>query len=297
MKYLDCIQKGIDFIEARLHTPIPLKEVSAHVNMSHWHFQRIFKAVTNETLKSYVRSRRIANSMQLLFNKQLSILDVALESGFDSHEAYTRAFQRLFGTTPSEYRNKAQQSLILKKPKLDSHYLENLNNNLVLEPRIHNFGGKQLVGIKISVIGIESEKTNIASKLPELWNNFMQCMHVIPNRVKDYFYGVISTENDEQGNQQLFYCACAEVTHIESNDVPTNMTTFHLSEQVYAEFTHKGLVNVEHFNHTISYIYSNWLLRSNMKHTYGPDVEVYGPEFKMDSHDSVVYYAIPVTNY
>lgn len=296
MKYLDCIRKGIDFIEANLHTPMELRDISEHVNMSHWHFQRTFKALTNETLKSYVRSRRIANSMELLFNKQLSILDVAIESGFESHEAYTRAFQRLFGITPSEYRDTAQQSLIIKKPKLNNHYLENLNNNLDLEPRIHQFGGKQLVGMKIPVIGIESDKTNIASKLPELWHHFMQHVDAIVNRVEDYFYGVITTENDTHGNQQLFYCACAEVTHISPAEVPENMQTFFLHEHLHAEFTHRGLVNVEHFNHTISYIYSSWLLRSNMKHTYGPDIEIYGPDFKMDSEHSIVYYAIPVAH-
>jgi len=108
-----------------------LQNISAAANMSHWHFQRIFKALTNETLKSYVRSRRIVNSLDDLFDQHLSILDIALSSGFESHESYTRAFQKLFGITPSEYRKSAQDRLIFQKHQFDKNYLVNKNDFLL----------------------------------------------------------------------------------------------------------------------------------------------------------------------
>ncbi|MCV2402923.1 AraC family transcriptional regulator [Marinomonas sp. C2222] len=292
MKYLDRIQKGIDFIEENLDSPIPLTSISAHANMSHWHFQRIFKALTNETLKSYVRSRRIANSMDSLYNKDLSILDVALAAGFESHEAYTRAFQKLFGYSPNEYRQRARQPLIIKKARINQDYLENLSQNLTLEPRIYTAPKKILVGTKIEVIGIESEKTNIAEKLPELWQDFMPRLTEIEHKVEGTCYGIISVEKNDNEEQKLFYTACIEVTDITS--LPEGMVSTSLPEQEYAEFKHTGQVNTDEFNQTIGYIYSSWLLRSDMKHTYGPDVETYGPEFEYLSDSSVVYYAIPI---
>ena len=78
------------------------------------------------------------------------------------------------------------------------------------------------------------------------------------------------------------------------NHIPAGMTIMTLPAQQYAEFQHKGLVDMESVNETINYIYSSWLLRSNMRHTYGPDIEIYGPEFRYQSEDSIIYYAIPV---
>ena len=292
MKYLDSIRQGIDYIEDNLDKPISLSSISAHANMSHWHFQRIFKALTNETLKSYVRSRRIANSMDSLFDKERSILDVAIASGFESHESYTRAFQKLFGYSPSEYRQRASQSLIIKKARFDQDYLENLHQNLNLEPRIYTMPARVVVGTKIEVIGIESEKTNIAEKLPALWQGFISRLSEIPYQVEDVCYGIITIEENQSGEQKLFYMSCIEVSEL--GVIPTGMVSATLPKQQYAEFKHTGQVNTDHFNLTISYIYSSWLLRSNMKHTYGADVETYGSEFNYESDESVVYYAVPI---
>ena len=77
MLYLRQIQEGIDFIEAHLESDIALSEVARAAGMSQWHFQRIFKALTNETLKTYIRSRRLASSMERLLSTDLRILDIA----------------------------------------------------------------------------------------------------------------------------------------------------------------------------------------------------------------------------
>ncbi len=70
MNYLKQVQTGVDYIEANLDTEFSLADVAQAACMSQWHFQRIFKALTNETLKAYIRSRRIANSLDaLLFSE------------------------------------------------------------------------------------------------------------------------------------------------------------------------------------------------------------------------------------
>ncbi len=292
MNYLNSVQIAINFIEDNLNQDIQLSDISAQANMSHWHFQRVFKALTNETLKSYVRSRRIANSLDSLFDKKYSILDVAIASGFESHESYTRAFQKLFGITPSKYRQTAKSRLIMRKHKFDENYLENLNSNISLEPRIYSIEERCFIGIKTQVIGIESEKNNIAEKLPELWNSFIPRLDEISQAVNQTCYGIISYEKDNKNENSLHYLACTEVSNI--NNIPEGMVATTLPKQMYAEFQHKGMVCVENVNQTINYIYSSWLLNSNMRHTYQPDIEIYGPEFQMKSEDSIIYYAIPV---
>lgn len=288
MDYLEKIQRGIDFIETNLDTHFELSDVSAAACMSQWHFQRIFKALTNETLKAYIRSRRIANSLESLLRSDKKILDIAVAAGFESHESYTRAFQKLFDLSPSEYRKRAETSLILHKPQFDIRYLENLNDHVSLEPRIYSTNERKFVGMHTDIIGYESEKNNIADKLGPLWNSFIPHAGNIRHTVPDIYYGLIS----QAENGQLSYMACIEVTEI--NNIPTNMTSMILPPQQYAEFEHKGLVDVESVNNTISYIYSSWLLRSEMRHTFAPDIEIYGPDFKVGSDDSLIHYAIPV---
>jgi len=294
MNNLARVQTAIDFIEENLDRNIQLTEISAVANMSHWHFQRIFRALTNETLKSYVRSRRIVNSLSTLQNKELSILDVAIATGFESHESYTRAFKKLFGITPSLFRESAQDNLIFQKYRFNESYLSNLNSNVELEPRFYSTSDRFFVGMTTECIGIESDKNNIAEKLPQLWENFVPRMQEVPNPKDQTGYGIISHKEDEYGNKtRLFYTACMQVNVLPEN-LPNGFDSIHLPAQHYAEFKHRGMVDVDSVNQSISYIYSSWLMNSNMRHTYDADVETYSYEFIPKSEDSIIYYAIPV---
>lgn len=288
MDYLKKIQFGVDFIEANLNIHFELSDVSTAACMSQWHFQRIFKALTGETLKAYIRSRRIANSLEPLLRSEKTILDIAIGAGFESHESYTRAFQKLFDLPPSQYRKRAETSLILHKPQFDIHYLENLKDNVSLEPRIYKTNERKFVGMQTDIIGYESEKNNIADKLGPLWNDFIPHLGNINNTVPEIYYGLINQTEDGL----LSYMACIEVTKI--SNVPMNMTSLILPPQQYAEFEHKGFVDVDTINNTINYIYSSWLLRSDLRHTFAPDIEIYGEDFKMGSDESLIHYAIPV---
>ena len=66
MDYLTRLQHGIDYIEQHLDEDIALAEVARVAAISQWHFQRIFKALTKETLKTYIRSRRMSNTLDKL---------------------------------------------------------------------------------------------------------------------------------------------------------------------------------------------------------------------------------------
>ena len=113
MNYLRQVQTGIDYIEGRLDYDITLAEVAKAAGISQWHFQRIFKALTNETLKTYIRSRRLTNSLDKLLGTNTRIIDIALSAGFESQESFTRAFKKTFDITPNEYRKLGAKSLFL----------------------------------------------------------------------------------------------------------------------------------------------------------------------------------------
>src|SRR5687768_16480106 len=109
MATLEQIQRGIDFIEAHLDEQIRLADVAATAGMSQWHFQRVFKALTHETLKTYIRSRRMAGALHGLLETDTRITEIALAAGFESQAAFTRPFQQAFGITPHRCRKLGQK--------------------------------------------------------------------------------------------------------------------------------------------------------------------------------------------
>ncbi len=290
MNYLKQVQQGIDYIEANLDFDINLGQVAMAAGISQWHFQRIFKALTNETLKTYIRSRRLANALEKLLTTKTRIIDIALSAGFESQESFTRAFKLTFDMTPNAYRKLGNKSLFLKKAQFTSEYLLHINQNLSLEPEIYYQKQMQLVGLKTCFYSVDSEKNNIAEKLPPLWDNFLRRMHEIENVIQGVGYGVV--QPTEEKTELLEYYAAFEVSTF--GTIPENMVSVIMPASSYAKFTHKG--EVKNINNTVNYIYASWLLRSGMRHSYGADLELYGTDYDPVSDQSVIHYAIPIVD-
>lgn len=290
MSYLGKIQNGIDYIEANLDSDISLAKVACIAGISQWHFQRIFKALTNETLKTYIRSRRLANSLEKLLHSDNRIIDIAIEAGFESQQSFSRVFKQAFEITPNQYRKLGNKHLFLKKIKFNTEYLEHINQNVSLEPEIVLQKKMILIGMKTSFYSIDSDKNNIAEKLPPLWEDFLTRVEEIKHIVHPIGYGVIKQSKDNP--ELLDYYAAFEVSQLA--EIPLNMVSIEIPESTYAKFTHKG--NVKGLNNTVNYIYSSWLLQSGKKHTYAADLEFYAEDYHPTSNNSVMYYSIPVTS-
>lgn len=288
MNYLKNVQKGIDYIEANLDFDIILSQVANEAGLSQWHFQRIFKALTNETLKTYIRSRRLANSLDKLLSTNLRIIDIAVSAGYESQESFTRAFKTSFDLTPNEYRKLGDKSLFLKKIEFDAVYLKHINQNISLEPEVYTQKPLKLVGLKTCFYSIDSEKNNIGEKIPALWYSFLQRMNEIEHMVSGTCYGVI--RQIKENTDQLEYYAVVEVTRITL--LPDKMQCIDVPLSSYAKFTHKG--EAKQIDNTVNYIYSTWLLKSGKRHTSGADLEIYNYEYDPVSENSVMYYAIPI---
>ena len=282
------VQLGIDYIESHLDFDITLSIVAKEAGLSQWHFQRIFKALTNETLKTYIRSRRLANSLDKLLTSKFKIIDIAVSAGYESQESYTRAFKISFNMTPNEYRKLGDKSLFLKKLEFDSEYLQHINQNISLEPEIVNQKPRMLVGLKTNFYSVDSEKNNIGKKLPPLWDSFLGRMGEIENAVSGTCYGIVQQIKDN--TDQLEYYAAVEVDEIKL--VPKNMVSIDIPASKYAKFTHRG--EVKSIDNTVNYIYSSWLLKSGWHHTSAPDLEIYDHKYDPVSENSVMYYAIPI---
>jgi AraC family transcriptional regulator len=91
-------------IQANLDQDLSLDAVAKRVRLSPFHFHRLFRSAIGETLKQYTQRLRLERAANLLVIHDATILDIALDSGFQSHETFSRSFQRRFQVTPSGYR-------------------------------------------------------------------------------------------------------------------------------------------------------------------------------------------------
>jgi AraC-like DNA-binding protein/predicted transcriptional regulator YdeE len=285
---LERVQTGIDYIEAHLAQDIALADVARRAGISQWHFQRMFKAMTGETLKTYIRSRRLAEALGALLTTKRRIIEIAMDAGFESQEAFHRAFVKAFGLTPNQYRQIGKKSLFLTKVEFDAAYLENLRAQPSLEPEVFEQPALTLVGLTTRFYGVDSEKNNVAHQLPPLWDAFLARLGEIPDVVPCTCYGVIRPSDDDA--EMLSYCAGIAVTRV--GDVPEGMQVVNVPGATYARFIHRG--PVANLDHTVNYVYGTWLAQSGKQHTYGPDLEIYGSAFHPTSPDSIMEYMIPV---
>jgi AraC family transcriptional regulator len=96
---------AIAFIEDHLETELNWEDVAKAANCSLFHFFRMFEVITGLTAGDYVRRRRLSKAALELSGGDVKIIDLALKYGYASPEAFSKAFRRVFGCTPSETRN------------------------------------------------------------------------------------------------------------------------------------------------------------------------------------------------
>jgi AraC family transcriptional regulator len=286
--YLKRVQQGIDYVEAHLDTDIVLSDVAKAAGLSQWHFQRVFRALTNETLKTYIRSRRFAKALDQLLTTKLPILDIAMAAGFETQESFTRAFKSCFGITPGQYRTFGSRSQLVKKVELDADYLRHIHRNVSLVPEVYEQRAMQLVAVRTLFYGVDSEKNNLAKKLPPLWASFLPRLGEVPHAVPGVCYGVVSPVHDS--SDQLQYFAAIEVS--QKAALPDGMLALEVPKARYAKFCHKGPVSG--IDKTVNYVYSSWLLSSGMSHSGGVDLELYDSRYHPTSDTSLMHYAIPI---
>lgn len=99
------VSQIVVWIEDHLDDPLTLDDIARRAGYSPFHFSRLFLAVTRRSVMAHVHGRRLVRAARrLLSEPDLPLMDLALDCGFDSQEAFARAFKRLFGTTPARFR-------------------------------------------------------------------------------------------------------------------------------------------------------------------------------------------------
>jgi AraC family transcriptional regulator len=257
------VGKAIWFIESHLDSDLTLAQIAGIGGVSRYHMVRAFGVTTGCSVMRYVRARRLSEAARALAHGAPDILMVALDAGYSSHEAFTRAFRELFGVTPETIRSqRSTGNISLVGPiKMDETPSPALH-----PPRPEN--GRPLL---IAGPG-ERRSWETSAMIPALWQRFHAYAGGIPGQIGKTAYGVCCN-GDDAGN--FDYVAGVEVTDFSS--LPGELKRVRVPEQRYLVFRHPG--HIATVRGTITAIWNGWMPASRCEVADGPNFERYTASF------------------
>jgi AraC family transcriptional regulator len=291
VNYLNALEEAIIYIENHLEEELKVEDVAYAVGYSYYHLTRQFSALLGESVGSYIKSRRLANGASKLLYTNKRILDIALESGFESSESFSRAFKSIYKVNPSTYRHNRMKVFLSAKQRLDSELLLHRTQIITVHPTI-----VELQDIKVA--GLRGQTNLRNNRLPHLWKQFMKTVGNIPNRtLNGRGFGICEACNEgntiySMNDEVLF----SEVTAIEVDGFEGLLEPF-VAKTIkggrYAVFTHKG--SLTSLSKTYDYIWGTWLLNSRETLDCREDLELYDKRFLGYDHpESQVDLYIPI---
>lgn len=144
MNYQHQLNKVIEFIGKHLDEKHTLTQLSNIACFSKYHFHRLFTAYTGVSLQQYIRWLRLKRAAhQLIVDKDQSILNIAIDAGFESHEAFSRAFKQTCGKNPSEFRYESSWQMWEQPP-----YQLPLQGEMTMNVIIKNMDARRLAVVE-----------------------------------------------------------------------------------------------------------------------------------------------------
>lgn len=112
MANMDLLIRSLSYIEDHLDSEMQTEDIAAACYASKSSLEKVFKFTTHFSVHDYITRRRMNKAARLMMEKpELSLLDIAVQYGYSSHEAFTRAFAQVWKCTPTEYRQSQQKRL------------------------------------------------------------------------------------------------------------------------------------------------------------------------------------------
>lgn len=271
METLVLLRQSIDYMEERLLAKLEVEDIAKAALSSKYHFQRMFYALTGFTVTEYIRNRRLTLAAEELAGTNSKVIDVALKYGYESPEAFTKAFQRLHGLTPSAARKK---DVKLKSFPRISFRIQ-IKGVVEMNYRIVEESASTVVG-KDFIIQ-KDPYTEIPKFVEGIWINGIhdQINGAVGKPAKSLLYGY-HYDFREDGTRR--YLMGWELKN-ESN-IPEELAVLQIPTQTYAVFDSKERItdDVEdgsEIKNVWRRIYSEWFPSANFEQVEGPCIEKY----------------------
>ena len=271
--------KALWIIERNSTQPLTLDGIAAACGVSRSHLAHAFGTATGMSVMQYVRGRRLTATAHALADGAPNILSIALDAGYGSHEAFTRAFRERFQHTPESVRERGTvDGLELVGPlELRPHVNVRLDPPRIVHERI------------IRVVGLAercSFDTTIA--IPAQWQRFMECYRAIPHK-RDRIPVGVSFSADDDGQFQYM---CGAVVH-RFGERARGLLQLEIPPRQYAVFEHRGHVSTIY--ETYRTIWSDAMPATGRSVADAPVIERHNPTFDPRTGEGGLTLWIPLT--
>lgn len=263
MTLLEGMNRAIQYIEENLDQEIDYAQVARIACTSQYHFQRVFGFVTEIPLSEYIRRRRLTLAAFELRNGNDRILDIALKYGYNSADAFTRAFQNMHGIAPSKARENGVT--LTAYPRI--HFTLSIKGVVGMNYRVEQREGFQVVGIKESVSTVNGENLK---RIPQMWASLSKetCEKImtLSDREPSGLLGVCA---DMDGDRFDYWIATAT-----SKPCPQGLQALEIPACTWAIFEATGPLPGA-IQELFGRIYTEWFPTSGYEHADAPEIEWY----------------------
>ena len=126
------VEKALDFIDEHIEEKLFLDDIAKSIGYSPFYVSRVFSQKMGISIVSYIRMRKLQFAFSSL-QKSKTILEVAYQYGFESHEGFTRSFKRFFGFSPKVIKDQKMVYTIPKYYDMKERNMEIMNNRNIFE--------------------------------------------------------------------------------------------------------------------------------------------------------------------
>jgi AraC family transcriptional regulator len=253
---MNAIGKALWYIESHSARPVTLDELAEVSGLSRFHLSRTFTVVVGRSPTAYLRARRLSEAARALADDAPDILSVALDAGYGSHEAFTRAFREQFGATPEDVRaacSTANLKLVEPPPMTNAPAAQ------LADPDIREAGPLLIAGMR------QRFTHETRGAIPALWQRFTPHIGHIPNEKPQATFGVVISSGEDSENG-FDYMTGIGVSSLD--ELPEELAGLRVPKRSYAVFKHDGHVST--IGATCGAIFGTWLPRSGRKLADGP---------------------------
>lgn len=222
LRPFDLLENVLVEIESCIRDGVNGDILARKYSLSEGHLRRLFRFAFKQNISGYIRSRKLAASVDDLLNTNANVLDIALDYGFDYEQSYIRSFKREFGLTPGDLRKTGH--IIKVKPPL--HLFDESKQpdgvlfgpDIVVVPQFHVAGKK-------SKIDLEESLTLAPKAAIKFWDNERKA---VPNAVNPSVYIGLTRVPDPDADY-TFYMPSVQVKTLKNVPHEYDVDTFETS--------------------------------------------------------------------
>lgn len=265
MGWLNAMNNAVEYLEANITEKLDMKKVAKIALSSSFHFQRMYYMLTGVTVAEYVRRRKLTLAAQDIISGE-KIIDVAYRYGYKTPEAFTKAFRKIHGISPSAAREPGAN--LMAYPKLSFHISVKGDKNM--NYKIMDKESFTVVGKQTRITAIDGENFK---QVPKFWEECMNdgSYEWISSRAGKL--GVLGVSMDLQNFDNGFFTYMIGV-ETPKDTLPKGYASVTIPAATWAVFESVGPLPGA-IQDLIRRIFTEWFPSTGYQHDCAPEIEVY----------------------